>query len=64
MYWVDTGTLSDLDGPQFNYNEDNPGNHRSGFAVLTFRDGKLLMPELVQVWGDDAVEFRGEIIPV
>lgn len=63
-YGVDTGTLSDLDGPQFNYNEDNPANHRSGFAVLTFRDGKLLMPELVQVWGDDAVEFRGEIIPV
>ena len=63
-YGVDTGTLSDLDGPQFNYNEDNPANHRSGFAVLTFRGGKLLMPELVQVWGDDAVEFRGEIIPV
>ena len=63
-YGVDTGTLSDLDGPQFNYNEDNPANHRSGFAVLTFRDGKLLMPELVQVWGDDAVEFRGEVIKV
>lgn len=63
-YGVDTGTLADPDAVQFDYAEDNAKNHRSGFAVLTFRDGKLLLPELVQVWDDDRVQFRGELISV
>jgi hypothetical protein len=63
-YGVDTGTLADPTGPQFDYAEENPLNHRSGFAVLTIRDGRLLMPELVQVWDKDHVEFRGELIRV
>lgn len=62
-YGVDTGCLADPDGAQFlDYSEDNPRNHRSGFAVLTFRDGKLMLPELVLVWDRDTVEFRGELI--
>jgi len=41
-FGVDTGTLAETDGPQFmNYLEDSPTNWRSGFAVLTFHDGKL-----------------------
>jgi len=63
-FGVDTGTLADPYGPQMAYGEDNPVNHRSGFAVLTFFDGKLLWPELVHVWGDNQVEFRGKIITV
>lgn len=63
-YGVDTGTLADPDGVQFDYSEDNAKNHRSGFAVLTFRDGKLLLPELAQVWDDDHIQFRGELIRV
>ena len=63
-YGVDTGTLADPDGAQFDYAEDNAKNHRSGFAVLTFRDGKLLLPELAQVWDDGHIQFRGEVIPV
>lgn len=59
---VDTGTLADPYGPQFrDYQEDNPLNHRSGFAVLTFRNGVLLWPELVHVFDADHVEFRGEV---
>jgi len=62
---VDTGTLAEPYGPQFrDYCEDNPVNWRSGFAVLTWEDGQLLPPELCQVWDDDSVTFRGEVIGV
>ena len=63
-FGVDTGTLAEPYGPQFAYSEGNPLNHRSGFAVLTFKDGKLLWPELVHKWEDGQVEFRGEVIDV
>lgn len=64
-YGVDTGTLAEPNGPQFiHYSEDNPKNHRSGFAVLTFKDGKLMYPELVTVWDERSVQFRGEVIRV
>ena len=59
---VDTGTLDDPYGPQFAYAEDNPLNHRSGFAILTFAGGRLLWPELVHVIGENQIEFRGQII--
>jgi len=63
-FGVDTGTLAEPYGPQFDYAEGNPLNHRSGFAVLTIKDGKLLWPELVHKWTDGQVEFRGEVIDV
>lgn len=58
---VDTGTLADIYGPQFQYIEDGPRNWRSGFAVLTFKDGELLQPEIVRVCGEGKVDFRGQI---
>ena len=62
---VDCGTLAEPDGPQFmDYTEDNPKNWRSGFAVLTFKNGELLDPELVRVRDENSVVFRGEIIKV
>jgi len=64
-FGVDTGTLAETDGPQFlDYLEMNPTNWRSGFAVLTFKDSKLLWPELVHKWDDDTIEFRGQLIDV
>jgi hypothetical protein len=61
-YGVDTGTLADPSGPQFeNYLELSPTNWRSGFAILTFHDGNLLWPELVHTWSETEVEFRGKI---
>lgn len=64
-YGVDTGCLADPDHPAFlDYTEDNAKDWRSGFAVLTFHKGKLLMPELVQVWDSDHVQFRGQVIKV
>ena len=63
-FGVDTGTLAEPDGPQFTYAELNPSNHRSGFAVLTFFNGRLLWPELVHKFDEGLVEFRGEVIDV
>lgn len=60
-YGVDTGTLANPHGPQFDYAENNPSPHTSGFAVLTFKNGRLLPPELVEVI-DEAAYFRGECV--
>lgn len=62
---VDTGTLAEPFGPQFQgYMEDNPRNWRSGFAVLTCVGGKLMWPELVPVVDETHIYFRGELIEV
>lgn len=58
-YGVDTGTLADPKGPQFTYVQGGPLNWCSGFAVLTYRGGRLLLPELVEVI-DGVAWFRGE----
>jgi len=64
-FGVDTGTLAEPSGPQFiNYLEDSPTNWRSGFAVLTFRNGRLLWPELVHKFGEGQIEFRGKVYDV
>lgn len=63
-YGVQTGCLANPDGDQFSdYTEDNPKDWRSGFAMLTFDRGQLLMPELIQVWDEEKgeVQFRGKI---
>jgi predicted MPP superfamily phosphohydrolase len=65
-YGVDTGTLAQVDADAFTYSEDAPKNHRSGFAVLTFHNGKLMPPELCEVIDEDEglVYFRGQVIKV
>lgn len=62
---VDSGMLADVGGPQFvDYTEANPTNWRSGFIVLTYRNGRLMWPEIVRVWDFDHIEWRGQIIDV
>jgi len=64
-FGVDTGTLAEPTGPQFeNYLEDAPTNWRSGFAILTFHNGRLMWPELVHKWGEGQIEFRGKVYDV
>ena len=58
---VQTGTLCDPNGLQFNYVEDSPKDWNSGFVMLSFDRSKLLQPEMIRVWGEDEVEFRGKI---
>lgn len=61
-YGVDTGTLADPYGEQFeSYMECNPRNWRSGFAVLTYSKGKLMPPELAQVIEEGKLFFRGKV---
>lgn len=51
--------------PQFvNYLEGRKTNWQSGLAVLTYRDGTLLQPELALKFGENSFEFRGEVIDV
>lgn len=62
---VDTGCVADTDAKQFvDYTEDNPKNWISGFGVLTFKDSRLLWPELVTSFDADHVQFRGKLIRV
>lgn len=58
---VDTGCIADPYGPQFLYSQGNTRDWRAGFAVLTFHQGRLLMPELVLKYDDNHIEFRGEV---
>ena len=57
-YSVDAGSLADPKSNGFDYMEGN-AEHCQGFAVLTYRDGRLLMPELCYVQ-DGVAYFRGQ----
>lgn len=73
-YGVDCGSLADVSvtldgtgGPQFEYGLDDPRNHRSGFAVISFdEDGVLLPPELCEIQnlkgGYQRAVFRGKVV--
>lgn len=62
-YGVDSGCVADKDHKAFvDYTEDSPLDWRSGFAILTYLDGRLMQPELVSKWDDDHVQFRGNLI--
>ena len=64
-YGIDTGCVADTDHKAFvDYSEDAPKNWISGFAVLKFRERRLMYPELCSVWDRDSVQFRGEVISV
>ena len=64
-YGVDTGFMADLDDPQFvHYSEDNPKDWASGFAVISYKQSKLMRPEFVQKWDEHHVEWRGELIKI
>lgn len=56
-YSVDTGSLADPESEGFDYMEGG-ANHAQGFAVLTFKDWKLMPPELCVVV-DGQAWFRG-----
>ena len=63
-YGVDGGMVADKEHPAFAYTNDNCLDWRSGFPLLTYQNTRLLYPELITKWSDDAVQFRGEIISV
>jgi hypothetical protein len=64
-YGVDSGTLAEPRGPQFQaYLEGKQPNWGSGFVVLTFHDGRMLQPQLVRKWNETHVEYCGQLIDV
>jgi hypothetical protein len=57
---VQTGTLADIHSEAFvHYTEDAPVDWRSGFVLLSWENGRMLMPEMIMVSGEDEFEFRG-----
>jgi predicted phosphodiesterase len=60
-YGVDTGCLAEPDHEAFAYTEGSPVPWASGFAVLTYKDSRLLPPELCEV-RDGVAYFRGQAI--
>lgn len=65
-FGVDTGMLAAVDGPQFAYCERSPRDWRAGWVLLTWRDGKLLWPEVAMVVDEAAGAFswRGKVLHV
>lgn len=64
-FGVDCGTIAEPRGAQFvDYLEDGPTNWTSSFAVLKFRNGRLLWPQLAVVHDFDHIEFMQEIFDV
>jgi hypothetical protein len=53
-------TVSPL-SPSFGYTEDAPLDWRSGLVLLSFDQGRMLMPELIMVTDEEngEFEFRG-----
>jgi len=60
-YGVQLGTMQEPNASAFEYAEDSPKNWVSGFAVITIRDGVLLMPEFVRVHKPGVYEFQGDL---
>lgn len=59
---VETGTMADPKGPQFEYTEGAPTRAQMGFAVITFdADGHMLPPELCEIIRGRPV-FRGRYV--
>lgn len=61
---VDTGCMAEIDHPAFEYTENNPKNWVSAFGVFTFKDGRLLWPELVTRYDSENLLWRGKLIKV
>ena len=61
LYGVDTGCIADKEHRAFTYTENAPADWRSGFAILSYREGRLMMPELITKWDDEHVQFRGQL---
>ena len=60
-YGVDTGCVADKEHRAFSYTEDSALDWRSGFALLTYRDGILMPPELITKIDAKTVWFRGAL---
>lgn len=59
---IETGTLADPAGPQFQYAEGSPSRSQMGFAIISFdEEGNMMPPELCEMVRGRPV-FRGEYV--
>ena len=59
-YGIETGMLTDPDGPQFEYTEGAPNRAQQGFVVISFDDtGALMPPETCEMVRGRPI-FRGD----
>ena len=59
-YGIETGMLTDPNGPQFEYTEGAPSRAQQGFAVISFdEDGNMFPPELCEMVRGRPI-FRGD----
>lgn len=63
-YGFDPGCMAELFNPSFEYQECNTYNHASGLAVVTFINGKMMPPELVEIDEPGKAWFRGRAYEV
>lgn len=63
-YGVDLGMMAPMDHPAFDYAEAEVTDWRSGFYVLTFRNGELMPPQEATVIDEDKGElyFAGQVL--
>ncbi len=66
LFWgVHAGTMAPINSKLFlHYTEDRPVNWQEGFALLWFRGGRYVGPELVHCTPDGRVIHRGDILKV
>lgn len=61
-YGIETGTLADPSGPQFEYTEGAPSRAQMGFVVISFdEEGYMMPPELCEMIRGRPV-FRGDLV--
>ena len=63
-YGINPGLMASPWSPAFEYQENHIYNHDSGLAVITFENGKMCPPELIEVVTPDKVWFRGRFYEV
>lgn len=69
-YGAETGTLANSASALFEYCDGNPQDWQSGFLLLSWAGGQLMMPEPIPVVYEDArpgfgqIWFRGQVVRV
>ncbi len=58
LYSVDGGSFADPNSDAFDYTEDAKP-HIQGYVVMTYKDRKLMRPEIAEIDGKGVTEFRG-----
>lgn len=63
IWGVDSGCVAEPNARAFrHYSETSPKNWRSGFALLRWRERKLMQPQLVLKWDEKRVQLGTDLV--